>query len=193
MVKQMQVKQPAGVEDDVEYGAAEEGEKMEIEDELLDEGIDVEDDNDDEILDTSLLDELNEKKIDVPEAKEQQGNAKLISAEEPKKKKRKKSEKCKVCGDKGHRKMDCEKLPEDRRKELQELFLMKVERKGKGTGRKKNKNKKHNALPYENTESTEKHTQGNETTTTAAVTPVDRFANTSDKIDKKKLKKDKSG
>merc|ERR1712114_143812 len=64
-----------------------------------------------------------------------------------KKKKQKKNEKCKVCGDKGHRKMDCEKLSEERRKELQELFQMKVERKGKGTGRKKKKNK--NKLPYE--------------------------------------------
>merc|ERR1719341_1504587 len=168
MVKQMQVKQPAGVEDDVEYGAAEEGEKMEIEDELLDEGIDVEDDNDDEVLDTSLLDELNEKKMDVPEGKDLQGNAKLISAEEPKKKKRKKSEKCKFCGDKGHRKMDCEKLPEDRRKELQELFSMKVERKGKGTGRKKNKNKNPNALPYENKENKVELNQCKETTVAVA-------------------------
>merc|ERR1719410_913438 len=64
----------------------------------------------------------------------------LISSEEPKKKKRKKSQKCKVCGEKGHWKKDCEKLPEERRQELQDLFTMKVERKGKGTGRKKNKN-----------------------------------------------------
>merc|ERR1719481_1351290 len=68
-----------------------------------------------------------------------------------KKKKRKKSEKCKICGEKGHRKMDCENLPEERRKELQELYKMKVERKGKGTGRKKNKNKDVHTLPYENT------------------------------------------
>ena len=191
MVKQMQVKQPAGVEDDVEYGAAEEEEKMEIEDKLLDEGIEVEDD-DDEVLDTTLLDELDENKMDVPEVKDLEGSVQLISAEEPKKKKRKKSEKCKVCGEKGHRKMDCERLPEDRRKELQELFSMKVERKGKGTGRKKNKNKNPNALPYENTESTEEQTQGSETTTAAAA-PVDRFANNSDKSNNKKLKKDKSG
>ena len=123
--------------------------------------------------------------MDVPEVKDLEGSVQLISAEEPKKKKRKKSEKCKVCGEKGHRKMDCERLPEDRRKELQELFSMKVERKGKGTGRKKNKNKNPNALPYENTESTEEQTQGSETTTTAAA-PVDRFANNSDKSNNKK-------
>merc|ERR1712032_1162681 len=65
----------------------------------------------------------------------------LISQDEPskKKKKRKRGEKCLVCGEKGHRKMDCSRLPEERRKELQDLFNMKEERKGKGTGRKKKK------------------------------------------------------
>merc|ERR1719430_1704807 len=69
---------------------------------------------------------------------------------------------CLVCGEKGHRKMDCSRLPEERRKELQDLFNMKVERKGKGTGRKKKKQGKAvadddgsaAALPYE-TEETE--------------------------------------
>ena len=122
MVKQMQVKHPAGVEDEVEYRAAEEEEKMEIEDKLLDEGIEVEDD-DDEVLDTTLLDELDENKMDVPEVKDLEGSVQLISAEEPKKKKRKKSEKCKVCGEKGHRKMDCERLPEDRRKDCRSYSL----------------------------------------------------------------------
>merc|ERR1712045_724265 len=65
----------------------------------------------------------------------------LLTSDEPKKKKRKKSQKRKVCGEKGHWKKDCEQLPEDRRKELQELNTMKIERKGKGTGRKKSKNK----------------------------------------------------
>merc|ERR1711874_408675 len=65
----------------------------------------------------------------------------LVSSDQPKKKKRKKSEKCKVCGEKGHWKKDCEKLPAERRQELNELLQMKVDRKGKGTGRKKNKNK----------------------------------------------------
>merc|ERR1711936_465053 len=60
-----------------------------------------------------------------------------------------------VCGEKGHRKMDCSRLPEERRKELQDLFNMKVERKGKGTGRKKKKQGKaadddgSAALPFE--------------------------------------------
>jgi len=73
----------------------------------------------------------------------------LVSSDEPKKKKKKKkrAEKCKVCGSKEHRKMDCEMLPEERRKELQELYNLKVGRAGQGTGRKKKKNK--NKLPYE--------------------------------------------
>merc|ERR1711971_890411 len=51
----------------------------------------------------------------------------LISQDEPskKKRKRKRGEKCLVCGEKGHRKMDCSRLPEERRKELKDLFNMK--------------------------------------------------------------------
>merc|ERR1719481_1676965 len=90
----------------------------------------------------------NKNKLPYESDKENSvGQGLNLDTEVPTKKKQKKNEKCKVCGDKGHRKMDCEKLSEDRRKELQELFQMKVERKGKGTGRKKKKNK--NKLPYE--------------------------------------------
>merc|ERR1711935_263397 len=80
------------------------------------------------------------------------------STEAAKKKKQKKNEKCKICGSKDHRKMDCGMLSEERRKELQELFHMKVDRKGKGTGRKKNKNKNVNEekLPFENDEEVNK-------------------------------------
>lgn len=151
MVKQMQVKQSAGIEDDVEYGDThvdeDEDEEMDIESKLLDDGL-GKDDDDDEMLDSTLLDEIDENRTEVSE--DPKSNVQLVTADEPKKKKRKKSEKCKICGEKGHRKMDCEMLPEERRKELQELFSMKVERKGKGTGRKKNKNKDVHTLPYEN-------------------------------------------
>jgi len=79
----------------------------------------------------------------------------LISSEEPaKKKKKKRTEKCKICGSKEHRKMDCGNLSEERRKELQELFALKVGRAGQGTGRHtKNKKVKEDAdkLPYEET------------------------------------------
>merc|ERR1711909_76383 len=142
----------------------------------------------DEMLDSNLLDELDEN---VPQ--EHKNGVQLLSAEEPKKKKkRKKSEKCKICGDKGHRKMDCEMLPEERRKELKELFTMKVERKGKGTGRKKNKNKDENALPYENTSA---DTEVKSTTeSTKPVIPTSRFANNTDQSKKtKKVRQDKSG
>ena len=80
-------------------------------------------------------------------------NGKLISepaktvsdgfSEEKKSKKRQRNQdKCLICKEKGHLKRECPQLPEERRKELQELYIMKVERKGKGTGRKKNKKKK---------------------------------------------------
>jgi zinc finger CCHC domain-containing protein 9 len=49
---------------------------------------------------------------------------------------------CLVCKKPGHLKKDCPELPEERRKELQDLVAMKIERKGKGTGRKKNKKRK---------------------------------------------------
>jgi len=72
-----------------------------------------------------------------------------IENKEPAKKKKKKNVKCKICGSKDHLKRECDQLPEERRKELQDLFNMKVERKGKGTGRKK-KTADQFKLPYEN-------------------------------------------
>ena len=60
-----------------------------------------------------------------------------------KKTKRKRSQNnCLVCKKPGHLKKECPELSEDRRKELQDLFQMKIERKGQGTGRKKNKKRK---------------------------------------------------
>ena len=110
-------------------------------DEFLDS--ESEDGDDAHVLDTSLLDQSDED-----QGEEEKKNLKRIlpaeeleSSDQPKKKKRKKSEKCKVCGEKGHWKKDCEKLPPERRQELNELLQMKVDRKGKGTGRKKTKNK----------------------------------------------------
>jgi len=74
----------------------------------------------------------------------------LISSDGPtKKKKRKKAaQKCKVCGSKEHIKMNCDSLSEERRKELQDLYNMKVGRAGMGKGRKKKKKDK-DKLPYE--------------------------------------------
>lgn len=74
-----------------------------------------------------------------------------IENEAPAKKKKKKNIKCKICGSKDHLKRECDQLPEERRKELQDLYTMKVERKGKGTGRKK-KTEDNFKLPYENDE-----------------------------------------
>ena len=123
------------MEDDVEYG--EEGEEVMEEADTLEDGEAEEEDEEVEMFEEPEGDEgenIVELKRKLP--------AELVSQEEgpeKKKKKRKKSEKCLICGEKGHRKMDCQRLPEDRRKELQELYTMKVERKGQGTGRKKKK------------------------------------------------------
>lgn len=57
------------------------------------------------------------------------------------KKRERPKDKCLQCKAKGHRKMDCPTLTEERRKELRELTQMKIERKGQGTGRKKKKKK----------------------------------------------------
>jgi len=200
MVKQIQAKQSGGVEDDVEYGdGTQEEEDMEIDTKILDE--DIEDDDEEVEPDETILDEIDAKIGGLPfSSNKEKELVELVSAEEPKKKKkRKKSEKCKVCGEKGHMKMDCMRLPEDRRKELQELYTMKVERKGKGTGRKKTKSKASDALPYENIESVKWETSDTENTVPAPVTPS-RFApvatsrfSTTDGNRNKKVKKDKSG
>lgn len=61
-----------------------------------------------------------------------------------KKKKKRNQNKCLNCKQEGHLKKECPDLSEERRKELQDLYTMKIERKGHGTGRKKNKNKNKN-------------------------------------------------
>jgi len=59
-----------------------------------------------------------------------------------KSKKRKRNQnKCLNCKEPGHLKKECPKLSEERRSELQDLYQMKIDRKGKGTGRKKKKRK----------------------------------------------------
>ena len=120
-----------------------------------DSGVEEEDEIDTRLLDQESDEEEEEKENDDDEVigniLEANSSLKrpaptLVSSEEPKKKKRKKSVKCKVCGDKSHWKKDCPQVPEERRQELQELYTLKVDRKGKGTGRKKNKNKLANIL-----------------------------------------------
>jgi len=148
MVQQLQSRngetEEFGVEDDVAYddGEAAAAAVTAEEDKLVDKSDSEEDDDEGLGLDTSLLDEADEdiQNTDTGIKRPRSENKiELVTADEPKKKKRKKSEKCKICGVKGHMKRDCERLPEERRKELQELFTMQVERKGKGTGRKKKK------------------------------------------------------
>ena len=156
MVQQVRAAAGGGVEDEEEDFMVEETDSgdtgMKSRKEDMDMGSDdddsgVENEDVDLDVDTSLLDQPDSDDEEMPDIlQHSEGGVKrpaptLVSSDEPKKKKRKKSQKCKVCGEKGHWKKDCEKLPEERRKELQELNTMKIERKGKGTGRKKSKNK----------------------------------------------------
>jgi len=89
-----------------------------------------------------------ESKEEVLEIEEEEPEHKLELSELQKvsdllKKKRKRSQNnCLNCKKPGHLKKECPELSEDRRKELQDLFQMKIERKGQGTGRKKNKKRK---------------------------------------------------
>jgi len=94
-----------------------------------------------------VVPEQEEEEEEQEESEAEEGKPKvLIEAEEKeeggKKKKRKRNQdKCLNCKQKGHLKKECPDLSDERRKELQELYTMKIERKGHGTGRKKNKNK----------------------------------------------------
>merc|ERR1719480_79252 len=158
MVQQVRAATGGGIEDEEEDFMVEEpesGSKKEKEDMVLgsDDDSGVENEDVDLNVDTSLLDKSDSEDEEMPDilrVSDGEGVGvkrpapSLLTSDEPKKKKRKKSQKCKVCGEKGHWKKDCEQLPEERRKELQELNTMKIERntvagRGKGTGRKKNK------------------------------------------------------
>ena len=166
MVQQVRAATGGGIEDEEEDFMVEEpesGSKKEKEDMVLgsDDDSGVENEDVDLNVDTSLLDQSDSEDEEMPDilrvsdgegAGVKRPAPTLLTSDEPKKKKRKKSQKCKVCGEKGHWKKDCEKLPEERRKELQELNTMKIERKGKGTGRKKSKNKLADILSGENKE-----------------------------------------
>ena len=115
-----------GVEDDVDY--QQEGIEDEDTDVRMLEDSEEEEDEEEGVA-MQVEDDLEEASADFGGDLKRKLPVELISQDEPskKKKKRKKSEKCLVCGEKGHRKMDCTRLPEERRKELQDLYNMKVE------------------------------------------------------------------
>jgi len=144
----------AGVEDDVDYGDYDDaGSDDDIAESALNGSVvaDTGDNEDSEGVDEEL--EPHEKLGDLADFAKKR---KLVeedseNLENAAPKKKKKNQKCKICKSLGHIKMDCPDLTEERRKELQELFVMKTERKGKGTGRKKTKKKDSGeALSFEN-------------------------------------------
>jgi len=110
-------------------------------------GDDDEEEDEDEkedIEETVSGEKKEKKKVELIEQSEE-------PTEKSKKKKKKRSQdKCLNCKEKGHLKKECPQLTEERRKELQELYTMKIERKGHGTGRKKNKRKAADALGGDN-------------------------------------------
>ena len=103
--------------------------------------------------------------------------------DQPAKKKRKRSQnKCLNCKTPGHLKKECPELSEERRKELQELYTMKIERKGQGTGRKKNKKRKLAESLKDSSENTENENPS-----------PSKKSKKNEKKKKKRAKKDKSG
>merc|ERR1712001_397386 len=83
-----------------------------------------------------------EQENKLPNLNQETTSDKSQDQETTKKKRKRNQNKCLNCKQGGHLKKDCPELPEERRKELQELVQLKIERKGMGIGRKKNKKRK---------------------------------------------------
>jgi len=111
---------------------------------LDDDGIDYEQgDNNQSEKSDSEPDQDEEEKSNVPENIDPQDKENEVVGS---KKKKRNQNKCLNCKEPGHLKKECPKLSEERRKELQDLYQMKIERKGQGTGRKKTKRALENDL-----------------------------------------------
>lgn len=132
----------ANPEDEDEQDFVENEEDEQITEEVKDEGREEvqKDDEDEERKKEQVGKQVEEK---VKEEKTDKCNPE--TEEQSKKKKKNKSlsqrDKCLNCKEKGHLKMDCPQLPEERREELRRLRKMKEQNKGNPTGRIKNKNK----------------------------------------------------
>merc|ERR1712129_681687 len=97
-------------------------------------------------------DQDEEEKSNVPENIDPQDKENEVAGS---KKKKRNQNKCLNCKEPGHLKKECPKLSKERRKELQDLYQMKIERKGEGTGRKKGKRELEKVLDASEKEQTD--------------------------------------
>jgi len=132
--------------EDLEEDQEEDGDDIKEEREDIEEEIeDIEGDKEDAEASDDIEGavENDEKEIENPYITLHTKKRKLdsqVDKEVKEKAKKPKVLKCKICGSKEHLKRECDQLPPERRKELQELYELKVE------AHDRNKNK----LPYEN-------------------------------------------
>ena len=136
----------------------------------------------------------NDSKSESEEEQEEEVKSTLAETleEQPGKKKRKRSQnKCLNCKKPGHLKKECPELSEERRKELQELYTMKIERKGQGTGRKKNKKRK--LTESLNTENSSPSKKSKASENVENVNPTTKKSKKKNKNKQKRIIKDKSG
>uniref|UniRef100_A0A0K2UGR7 Putative LOC100868132 [Apis florea] n=1 Tax=Lepeophtheirus salmonis TaxID=72036 RepID=A0A0K2UGR7_LEPSM len=102
------------------------------------------DSDEDDHGDTMEVDEESGAAARIAESVDSQSVPSSDKETSSKKKRKRPQNKCLNCKEKGHLKKECPELSEERRKELQDLVTMKIERKGKGIGRKKNKKNSEN-------------------------------------------------
>jgi len=154
---------------------------------LDDDGIDYEqEDNDQSEKSDSEPEQDEEEKSNVPKNIDPQDKKKEVDGS---KKRKRNQNKCLNCKEPGHLKKECPKLSEERRKELQDLYQMKIERKGEGTGRKKGKRELEKVLDV----SEKEQADPSEPKAKKSKEQADPSEPKAKKSKRKKIKKDKTG
>merc|ERR1711935_931188 len=128
-----------------------------------------------------------EEKSNVPKNIDPQDKKKEVDGS---KKRKRNQNKCLNCKEPGHLKKECPKLSEERRKELQDLYQMKIERKGQGTGRKKGKRELEKVLDVSEKEQADPSEPKAKNSKKEQADPSEPKAK---KSKRKKIKKDKTG